>query len=408
LHLQELGWTARTWGVVIGGGISAAFVIGVLIGLNADSIYYGMFVPAGGRFNIAAAGDWGCGRHTLNTVENIKSQNPEVVLALGDLSYQGFMDGEYCNSIGPGDDPYFPTSQWFDIVSPIIKKMKFVVGNHDLPIDGLPDLLRQYQLKFGLCSWGWGGSVCKTFDHFNQNGVHFLIIDSEHVPSYGDSNYRYVEEDLKEAHSDLNIKWIIVAFHTPMYASWSKETLNEGPGLMTELGGYYYEYVKMFRDTYHHLFDEYGVDLVLQGHAHDYQRTYPLAYTDSNSPPTIVSAANNTYGKSKGEIYLTIGTAGVGLDKHLLPLNKNYFITEPGVVSPTKDDERFFAKVDQSDYGFLDLELSEDQSTLTGIFYSNDPAPDFHTINGTQVTPAYFRGFPTMGHKVVDYFTIKK
>jgi hypothetical protein len=35
------------------------------------------------------------------------------------------------------------------------------------------------------------------------------------------------------------------------------------------------------RDAYHHpLFQKYGVDLVLYGHNHYYERTYPLAYND--------------------------------------------------------------------------------------------------------------------------------
>ncbi|MFN2435439.1 MAG: hypothetical protein ABR515_08720, partial [Nitrososphaeraceae archaeon] len=39
------------------------------------------------NFNFAAAGDFGCSTNTQNTVENMKSKEPEIVLALGDLSY---------------------------------------------------------------------------------------------------------------------------------------------------------------------------------------------------------------------------------------------------------------------------------------------------------------------------------
>ena len=39
------------------------------------------------KFNFAAAGDFGCSQNTQNTVANMEKKNPELVLALGDLSY---------------------------------------------------------------------------------------------------------------------------------------------------------------------------------------------------------------------------------------------------------------------------------------------------------------------------------
>ncbi|MGI0052564.1 MAG: hypothetical protein ACRD8K_12595, partial [Nitrososphaeraceae archaeon] len=38
-------------------------------------------------FNIVAVGDWDCTSETEDTVDNIIKQDPEFVLALGDLSY---------------------------------------------------------------------------------------------------------------------------------------------------------------------------------------------------------------------------------------------------------------------------------------------------------------------------------
>ena len=37
---------------------------------------------------ISAVGDWGCSSNTQQTVNNIKNKNPQLVLALGDYSYQ--------------------------------------------------------------------------------------------------------------------------------------------------------------------------------------------------------------------------------------------------------------------------------------------------------------------------------
>ena len=67
----------------------------------------------------------------------------------------------------------------------------------------------------------------------------------------------------------------------------------------------------MFRIIYHPLFDKYGVDLVLQAHNHNYQRSYPLIYNYSNPRnPAIGVASNNTYLDPPGQIYLVVGTGG--------------------------------------------------------------------------------------------------
>jgi len=43
-------------------------------------------------FNFAAAGDWGCTDDTTNTVNNILDKNPQLVLGLGDFSYEDSAD----------------------------------------------------------------------------------------------------------------------------------------------------------------------------------------------------------------------------------------------------------------------------------------------------------------------------
>src|SRR5918994_4436811 len=43
-------------------------------------------------FNFAAAGDWACTSDTTDTVNNIVDKNPELVLGLGDYSYEDSAD----------------------------------------------------------------------------------------------------------------------------------------------------------------------------------------------------------------------------------------------------------------------------------------------------------------------------
>jgi hypothetical protein len=62
-------------------------------------------------FNLAAVGDWGCNVDSRNTLKNILSKKPELILALGDLSYQRTAE---C---------------WLDIISPVDNITRIVRGS---------------------------------------------------------------------------------------------------------------------------------------------------------------------------------------------------------------------------------------------------------------------------------------
>ena len=66
------------------------------------------------NFNIAAVGDWDCNGEAKDTVDNILDQNPELVLALGDFSYNG------------------KAKCWLKLIQPIADKTKIVIGNHEV------------------------------------------------------------------------------------------------------------------------------------------------------------------------------------------------------------------------------------------------------------------------------------
>ncbi len=68
----------------------------------------------------AVAGDWSCNPTSQRTVYLIKDNNPDLVLALGDFSYQ---KGTGC---------------WFKIMSPLVNKTKIVIGEHDYDTNTIP------------------------------------------------------------------------------------------------------------------------------------------------------------------------------------------------------------------------------------------------------------------------------
>ena len=66
------------------------------------------------NFNFAAVGDWDCGSNARATSNSIINTNPELVVGLGDYSYEANAD---C---------------WLDIVDPFDHKMKIAIGNHEI------------------------------------------------------------------------------------------------------------------------------------------------------------------------------------------------------------------------------------------------------------------------------------
>ena len=74
---------------------------------------------------------------------------------------------------------------------------------------------------------------------------------------------------------------------------------------------------KVLGGMYHSLFDKFGVDIVLEGHVHNYQRSYPIACNPKNlSGPIVTSASENNYNNPEGQIYVIVGTGGVKRTSH--------------------------------------------------------------------------------------------
>jgi calcineurin-like phosphoesterase family protein len=215
-------------------------------------------------FNFVAVGDWDCTSETEDTVDNIIDQDPELVLALGDLSYNG------------------KAKCWLDLIEPIADKTKIVIGNHE---DDSSKLRKDYMNYFGLE---------KQYYSFNQKNIHFLALSTETSFDEGSEQYEFAKQDLEKYSKDPFIDWIIVFYHQYMYGS--------GSGIPEE---------KDFREVYHPLFDKYKVDLALQGHLHVYERTYPITFNDDDEDePVVQDSTPNIYKNPKGTIFLIVGTGG--------------------------------------------------------------------------------------------------
>ncbi len=267
-------------------------------------------------FSIAAVGDWGCNSNTDNTVKKILSGKPNLVLGLGDYSYEPSAD---C---------------WLKKVKPLYQdksgKMQISIGNHE---DSPKEDLNKYLSSFGMKS---------QYYSFTVKNVHFLVISTEIPYKSGSAQYKFVVNDLSKASTNKNVDWIVVIFHRIMYTS--PTSCSSCPGISD------------LRNAYHPLFDKYGVDIVLQGHAHDYQRTFPLQYNPKDSSkPIIISKDPTKYTDPNGSIFAIIGSGGQGV--HALK-SKSSFVA-------SQNDKRF---------GHLDIDISKSGATkiLNAKFVGND------------------------------------
>ena len=300
------------------GTIVTIFSFLVLININNINVFGQTTIP---NFNIAAVGDWGCNSNTDKTVNSIKAQSPELILGLGDYSYESSAD---C---------------WLDAIEPIYdffnnpnaNNMQISIGNHE---NSDSEDLTTYLNAFSLTRQF--GQVYS----FNFNNVHFLSMATEISYSSGSSQNVFVKNDLAAAAANPNIDWIIVYFHKPMYSS---------PNSCSSCSG-----ESSLRDIYHPIFDQYGVDIVLEGHTHDYQRSFPIKFNpNSKSNPIITNNNINNYNDPEGQIYAIVGTGGVNF--HSLSSQKS-----------------FIASQQSSRFGHLNIDIQNNGTNLIGKFISNE------------------------------------
>jgi hypothetical protein len=231
---------------------------------------------------------------------------------------------------------------WFPLTKSIDSVTKIVFADSDQ--DNIMGLLNHY-------------GIAAQYYSFDVQNIHFLVMSTEIAYDINSPQYGFVSNDLSISSLRADIDWIIVSYSQPFYTAG-------GLGDSAPFVG------ATFRDIYHPIFDKYLVDLVIQGHNRNYQRTFPLSY-NSGSPanPTITDLANNNYTDPVGEIFTIVGTGGYALDSATI-------LSAPA----------YLAKSNTVDFGYLWLVFSLQNTVLTGTFYDvNNISKDSFSITRTDV-----------------------
>lgn len=174
------------------------------------------------------------------------------------------------------------------------------VGNHELRGDASAE---NYKNLFAFPSALLGNELYYSFEY---NQALFICLDSER-PS-DTIQYKWLIEKLKTVG---NYRWTFVWFHRPFFTY---------PSHIGEMNAYF--------ETWWKAFDDYGVDVVFNGHTHNYQRSVPInlnVVKDSN----VASYGNCS---KQGRCQIVTGGAGappVGVGKGWFieqTYNGNHFV----------------------------------------------------------------------------------
>lgn len=230
----------------------------------------------------AAGGDLGATERTSEVLTAIGESGAEFMLAIGDLSYSHIE----------------PESAWCDWASQRLgpdMPMQVVVGNHE--DDGGPDGLIG---NFAACmpdrmnSSGKYG-VQYYFDVDTTVRIIMIAADTrvdgeKYKYEPGSDQEQWLIDAVKGARQ-AGIPWVIVASHKPCLSVGEKRC---------ESGEHLAQ-----------LLVDLGVDLVLYGHDHNYQRTYQLTCITENSfDPDCVATESDELVAGSGTVFVTAGVTG--------------------------------------------------------------------------------------------------
>jgi hypothetical protein len=277
-----------------------------------DPSHYFITAPVTGDARptrIWALGDSGTGDQSAMSVRDAYyaltgGAHTDLWLMLGDNAYPDGTDLDYQQTL-------------FEIYPEMLRKSVLwpTIGNHDAYSADSPTQTGVYFDIFSLPTTGQAGGVgsgTEAYYSFDWGDVHFIVLDSS------DTNRAAIGPMATWLETDLLStlqNWIIAFWHHPPYSFGSHNS-------DTEL-----QMIEM-RENLVPILEDNGVDLVLTGHSHAYERSYLLDgyYGDSTTfgPQYVLDsgdgseAGDGVYLKPEtgvaphdGTVYAVSGNAGV-------------------------------------------------------------------------------------------------
>jgi len=192
-------------------------------------------------------------------------------------------------------------------------------GNHENELGNGPIGYRAYQTYFSLPAAGGQTNVTRGLWYaFTAGSMRVISIANDDIV-YQDGGNSYVrgysagaqkawlEGELAAARRDRGIDWVVICMHQVAISTADKFN-------GADLG---------IRQEWLPLFDRYGVDLVVCGHEHHYERSHPLRGQQANATltPIPVATATDVIDTTKGTVHMVIGGGGTSLPSNQLFFN---------------------------------------------------------------------------------------
>jgi hypothetical protein len=192
-------------------------------------------------------------------------------------------------------------------------------GNHENELGNGPIGYQAYQTYFSVPEASGQTDVTRGLWYgFTAGSVRVISIANDDV-TYQDGGNSYVrgysggaqkawlEKELAATRENRDIDWIVVCMHQVAIS-----TVDKFNG--ADLG---------IREEWVPLFDKYGVDLVVCGHEHHYERSHPIRGAEANRTltPKPASLATDVIDTTKGTVHMVIGGGGTSIPSNELFFN---------------------------------------------------------------------------------------
>lgn len=283
--------------------------------------------------NFYAFGDHGMSSQALAIGAMLEEKPLDLLILSGDISYA---NGE--QSVW---DDYLRENEGSMTAMPWM----VVPGNHENEPGYDFDA---YETRFELPS----SSGTDFWHAFTAGPVKFVGFSTEHDFSVGSNQYNWMESQLTSANSNRDeVPWLVVYGHKPMYTSHGDDT---------------HDIDQVLRENLEPLFVDNQVDIIVWGHDHFYERTWPVISAEPQERGT--SGEGMEFAGPHAPIHLVTGTAGRG----------SYDYTE-------EQPEWSFYR--EKSYGLLQIEASHDLMEITYLRSDGTVGDRFSLVNGeaTQV-----------------------
>jgi len=224
----------------------------------------------------------------LDTIANVNSLvasgKVQAVIHTGDESY------------ADGYEPHWDL--FFNLIQPWAARVPYMAapGNHEFWYN-----FSSYKQRFyfpGVLDEG--GSGDNMFYSFNAGHTHWSTGNSEtkvDTPDFSDNYLEWLEADLSSVDRSKT-PFVVVNVHRPLYCSNDRVCSGYSDGWQADI----------LKDKAEEILIRHKVDLVIVGHIHAYERTYPVAYNAStqhdyvnpSAPVYIVQGGSGNRESNKG------------------------------------------------------------------------------------------------------------